>query len=73
MAVTAHWVEGQKQGESWGNLKLRASLIGFHSLPGRHTGEHLAECFMFICSRLDIGEKVRINYLSLYFNLKNMC
>ena len=54
MAVTAHWIEatGHK------TLQLQADLIGFHHLPGWHTGEHLAHCFLFITDHLKITGKV---------------
>jgi len=35
-------------------LQLRSDLVGFHKLPGRHTGEHLAHCFLFITDQLKI-------------------
>jgi|BogFormECP03_OM3_1039632.scaffolds.fasta_scaffold00333_3 hypothetical protein len=61
MAVTAHWIEAVEEKTPSGSkkkLQLRADLIGFHKLPGRHTGEHLAHCFLFITDRLKITSKV---------------
>ena len=63
MAVTAHWIEAVVEKGSQKTLWLRSDLVGFHKLPGRHTGEHLAHCFLFITDRLKITEKVsRIIY-----------
>lgn len=40
MAVTAHWIEAKPISTPNGpqfELTLRADLIGFHQVPGRHT------------------------------------
>jgi hypothetical protein len=61
MAVTAHWIQAIDEKTSTGlkkKLRLRADLIGFHKLPGRHTGEHLAHCFLFITDRIKVTSKV---------------
>lgn len=61
MAVTAHWIESKTEVTPNGiqhSLKLRADLIGFHHMPGHHSGEHLAHAFMFVLNRLDITSKV---------------
>jgi hypothetical protein len=60
MAVTAHWIEAIEEKTPTGSkkLRLRADLIGFHKLPGRHTGEHLAHCLLFITDRIKITSKV---------------
>jgi hypothetical protein len=61
MAVTAHWIEGVTEDTAHGpqlTLKLRADLIGFQRVPGRHDGEHLAQAFLFVTDRLKISEKV---------------
>ena len=66
MAVTAHWIEATDEKTPTGvskKLKLRADLIGFHKLPGRHTGEHLAHCFLFITDRIQVTSKVSIPHL----------
>lgn len=61
MVVTSHWIESVKittiDGEQY-RLKLRTDLIGFHRVPGTHTGEHLAQAFIAIIDRLKIAEKV---------------
>ncbi|KAF8812857.1 hypothetical protein BYT27DRAFT_7011579, partial [Phlegmacium glaucopus] len=57
MAVTAHWIQAIDEKTSTGlkkKLPLRADLIGFHKLPGRHTGEHLAHCFLFITDHIKV-------------------
>lgn len=61
MALTAHWIESVEEKTPTGThkkLRLRADLIGFHKLPGRHTGEHLAHCFLFITDRIKVTSKV---------------
>lgn len=67
MAVTAHWIEAIEEKTSTGSkkLRLRADLIGFYKLPGRHTGEHLAHCFLFITDRIKVTSKVS-KIISLY-------
>ena len=61
MAVTAHWIETKvkqtPQGPQY-ELKLQAKLIGFHHVPGCHTGEHLAQAFLYILDCLSIVSKV---------------
>lgn len=57
MAVTAHWIEATTQQTSMGPqhiLKLRTDLIGFHCVPGRHDGEHLAHAFLHVTDRIGI-------------------
>jgi hypothetical protein len=76
MAVTAHWIEATMEDTPNGLqkiLKLRADLVGFHHMPGRHDGKHLVHAFILITDRLDITEKVynsnsflRLQYLTDY-------
>jgi len=64
MAVTAHWIEAVEEKTSSGSkkkLQLRSDLIGFHKLPGCHTDEHLAHCFLYITDCLNITGKVLIS------------
>ena len=70
MAVTAHWIKATivkqtPEGLQY-SLHLRAELIGFHRVPGQHTGEHLAQAFLYILDRLLITSKVCSNSLSLH-------
>jgi hypothetical protein len=61
MAVTAHWIDAKTEDTPNGlkhTLTLWADLIGFLRVPGRHTGDHLAQAFLFILDRLKITEKV---------------
>jgi len=61
MAITAHWIEGTDEKTPTGlkkKLRLRSDLIGFHKLPGRHNGKHLAHCFLFIIDRIKVTSKV---------------
>jgi len=62
MAITSHWIQVETIQTVDGpqhTLKLRTDLIGFHHVPGRHTGEHLAEAFHHILDRIGITSKVR--------------
>jgi hypothetical protein len=58
MAVTAHWLESTFDQRRQRNLNLRVDLVGFLLVPGSHTGERLAEEFLFIIDRLDLAHKV---------------
>jgi len=59
MAVTAHWLEWSTSERQQQKLNLRTDLIGFVHVPGSHTGEHLAEVFIWILERLKITKKVK--------------
>lgn len=64
MAVTAHWIDTKKIQTPEGlqhRLNLRADLIGFHRVPGHHTGIHLTHAFLEILDRIGIAHKVRIS------------
>lgn len=75
MAVTAHWIQAIEEKTQTGvnkKLHLRADLIGFHKLPGRHSGEHLAHCFLFITDRIQVTSKVSdiiFLHLQIYLNI----
>ena len=61
MAVTAHWIKAETRKTPKGlrrKYTLQADLIGFHRIPGRHTGDHLAHTFLRIIDRLKIAHKV---------------
>ncbi len=61
MAVTAHWVESATENMTTGpqtQLTMQADLIGFHRVPGRHTGHHLAYAFLHVLDRIKITDKV---------------
>jgi len=61
MAVTAHWIKAETRKTPKGRRRkytLQADLIGFHPIPGRHNGDHLAHTFLHIIDRLKIAEKV---------------
>ncbi|SJK99374.1 uncharacterized protein ARMOST_02670 [Armillaria ostoyae] len=57
MAITCHWIEN-KIVDGQAMLHLRSDLIGFHRVPGRHSGEHLAEVFIYILDRLHITSRL---------------
>ena len=68
MAVTAHWIEAIPRETPDGRkykLRMRTDLIGFYRVPGRHSGEHLANAFIFITDRLNITSKVCILVLNM--------
>ena len=61
MAVTSHWIQGTVVDTPDGpklTLKLRADLIGFQRVPGRHDGRHLALALLRVTDCLKITEKV---------------
>jgi hypothetical protein len=61
MAVTAHWIEAQVMDTPHGShrvLKMRADLVGFCQVPGKHTGSHLATAFLYVVDRLSVANKV---------------
>jgi len=67
MAVTAHWIEAKSVSTPNGQqyqLNLRSDLIGFHRVPGRHTGEHLAHAFIYVLDRIQIADKVHCFWLT---------
>lgn len=68
MAITAHWIETEVRRTSQGpryNITLQSALVGFHRVPGRHTGDHLAAVFLNIIDRLHITKVRSFNSLSL--------
>lgn len=74
MAVTAHWMECQPLQTSQTSkqkISLRADLIGFMNILGKHTGEQLAKVFLSIIDHLYISNKVsfllKFIKLNLYF------
>jgi len=61
MAITAHWIvaaTSKQDPARHAKLMLRADLIGFIHVPGRHTGEHLAHAFLYVLDRIHVTEKV---------------
>ena len=70
MAVTAHWIQSTKAEDGSENLVLRSDLIGFHKIPGRHTGVHLAYCFVYILERMGVEKKVFL-YILIFESLSN--
>jgi hypothetical protein len=62
MAVTAHWLEQSTlhvSGRQQQKINLCADLIGFLHVSGGHSGERLAEVFLFILDRLKLAKKVK--------------
>ncbi len=61
MAITAHWITAAASTQNpvqCATLSMRADLIGFIHIPGRHTGEHLAHAFLHTLDRIHVTEKV---------------
>jgi len=56
LAMTAHWIV--KRGDT-DALVLRAALIAFHCLSGRHDGMSLADTVLRLLDRAGITTKVR--------------
>jgi hypothetical protein len=69
MAITAHWVQSvtveHPSGPPTEELVLRADLVGFHHLPGHHTGKHMAQLFLFVTDRIGVTLKVNIIHSSI--------
>jgi hypothetical protein len=70
MAVTAYWLEQaslQMSGRLQQKINLCTDLIGFVHIPSSHTGERLAEVFLWILKRFKFtenGNKVKnLNFL----------
>ncbi len=65
MAVTAHWIDTKEvcppNSDPYYALTLRTDLIGFHHVPGCHSGEHLARAFLHAIDHLRIALKVKCN------------
>ena len=68
MAVTAHWMEQSHSSNGQQQVNLRADLIGFVHVPGSHTGDCLAEVFLFILNRMGLAKKVLFISFNYYFN-----
>jgi hypothetical protein len=69
MVVTAHWVESTTGNTATGpqtKLNLRADVVGFHRVPGRHNGGHLAVAFLHITDRIKVTNKVRTMVFTLH-------
>jgi hypothetical protein len=61
MAVTAHWLEKiSLQRGPQPKINMCTDLIGFVHIPGSHSGEHLAEAFLFVLDHLKITKKVSL-------------
>lgn len=72
MAATAHWIKAVPKITPDGTdftLELQADLIGFHRVPGSHTGEHLAQAFIHVLDRLSIADKVSSAIMYIYLPL----
>jgi hypothetical protein len=69
MAVTAHWMEQTVSSTNQQQVNLRADLIGFIHVPGSHTGDRLAEVFLFILNRMGLAKKVLFISFNYIFNL----
>ncbi len=69
MAITCHWIQNQIV-DGQAILHLHSDLVGFHHVPGCHTGEHLAEVFLYILDRLHIASKVsQVQRVSAYLTI----
>ena len=55
LAMTAHWIAKVE-----GTLQLKATLIAFHFLHGRHDGKTLAEAVLKLLDRAEITLRVRL-------------
>jgi hypothetical protein len=71
MAVTAHWMEQSFSSTGQQQVNLRADLIGFVHVPGSHTGDRLAEVFLFILNRMELAKKVLLMSFNFNFNFNS--
>jgi hypothetical protein len=62
MALTAHWIAKADHSSA---LALKAALIGFHHVPGSHTGEMLASVILHLLDRAGVTEKVSVSVYHL--------
>lgn len=53
LAVTAHWLSTESH-----QLTLKAALIGFHRMTGRHNGTSIAAGILEVVQRAGITNKV---------------
>lgn len=56
-AITAHWIARNGQTE---HLELRAALVAFHCIVGKHDGKNLAKIALSMLDRAGITVKVYI-------------
>lgn len=47
-AITAHWVY---RDDADGSIRIKARLIAFHQISGRHTGENMAKLCLDLLDR----------------------
>jgi hypothetical protein len=62
MALTAHWIAKADHSSA---LVLKAALVGFHHVPGSHTGEMLASVILHLLDRAGVTEKVSVSVYHL--------
>ncbi|KAF8235363.1 hypothetical protein L208DRAFT_1037491, partial [Tricholoma matsutake] len=53
LCITVHWV-AYSQPDNQGALILKASLLAFHALHGRHTGKAIANIVYALLQRVGI-------------------
>lgn len=60
MAVTAHWMEPiGTDANGCTIIRLCSDLIGYHCVPSRHEGKHLAAAVLYITDCVGITSKDR--------------
>lgn len=55
LAMTAHWIARDRRSNA---LELKAALIAFHHVHGKHDGKNLAKVTMELLDRACITTKV---------------
>ena len=58
LALTAHWIARDENGR----LGLKAALIGFKRLKGKHTGFNIAKTILDLLDRADVTLRVCVPY-----------
>lgn len=67
LAITAHWAY---RDDTDGSIKIKARLIAFHKMFGRHTGERMAQLCIDLLDRAGITANVR--FFLKFSNLFNL-
>ena len=64
-AITAHWAYRDTDG----SIKIKARLIAFHRIFGRHTGKKMAQLCIDLLDRAGTTSNVSFFYLSNVIDL----
>jgi hypothetical protein len=73
MAILAHWIQRVPLPTPAGKTQqytyhMRHDLIGFHYLPGSHSGAHICAAFVKVANDFGIMSKVRNLFVQMHNN-----